>query len=59
MGDGAAPEIPDAVRHELSRRYQESYRVLTGRDLAPGALSVEEELERYAAVVREARSRGR
>ena len=54
MGDGAAPEIPDAVRHELSQRYLETYRILTGRDLVPGALSVEEEVEQYAAVVREA-----
>ena len=54
MGDGAAPEIPAAVRHELSQRYLETYRILTGRDLVPGALSVEEEVEQYAAVVREA-----
>ena len=59
MGDGAAPAIPDAVRHELSRRYLETYRILTGHDLEPGALSVEEELERYAAVVREAGYGGR
>ena len=59
MGDGAAPEIPDAVRHELSQRYLETYRILTGRDLVPGALSVEEEVEQYAAVVREAGYGGR
>jgi len=59
MGDGAAPEIPDAVRRELSQRYLESFRILTGRDLAPSALTLEEELERYAAVIREARSSGR
>jgi phosphoribosylaminoimidazole-succinocarboxamide synthase len=59
MGDGAAPEIPAAVRHELSQRYLETYRILTGRDLVPGALSVEEEVEQYAAVVREAGYDGR
>ena len=59
MGDGAAPEIPDAVRYELSQRYLESYRILTGRDLAPNALTLEEEVERYAAVIREARNGGR
>ena len=59
MGDGAAPAIPDAVRHELSQRYLETYRILTGRDLAPSALTLDEELERYAAVVREAGYYGR
>ena len=58
-GDGPAPEIPDALRHELAQRYLETYRILTGRDLAPCPLTVEEELERYAAVVREAGYGGR
>ena len=58
MGDGAPPAIPDAVRQELSLRYQEAYRLLTGHHLEPATLSLDEELEHYAAVVREVRAGG-
>ena len=58
MGDGAPPAIPDAVRQELSLRYQEAYRLLTGHRLEPATLSLDEELEHYAAVVREVRAGG-
>ena len=58
MGDGAPPAIPAAVRQELSLRYQEAYRLLTGHRLEPATLSLDEELEHYAAVVREVRAGG-
>jgi phosphoribosylaminoimidazole-succinocarboxamide synthase len=58
MGDGAPPAIPAAVRQELSLRYQEAYRLLTGHHLEPATLSLDEELEHYAAVVREVRAGG-
>ena len=58
MGDGAPPAIPAAVRQELSLRYQEAYRLLTGHHLERATLSVDEELEHYAAVVREVRAGG-
>ena len=52
QGDGAPPPIPETVRAELAQRYREVYRILTGAELAGAPLSVEEELARYAEVVR-------
>ena len=51
MGDGEPPPIPDAVRRELSERYREVYRILTGSELTRSTLTVEQELARYAEVI--------
>ena len=54
LGDGEPPAIPDAVRDELGQRYREAFRLLTGGELMPSALSEDEELAEYAAVIRAA-----
>ena len=53
-GDGDPPRIPDAVREALGERYREAFRLLTGAELEPSALSEQEELAEYAAVIRAA-----
>ena len=52
MGDGEPPEIPDHVREGLGERYREAFRLLTGAELVPSALSEQEELAEYAGVIR-------
>ena len=58
LGDGEPPAIPDAVRDELGQRYREAFRLLTGGELMPAALSEDEELAEYAAVIRAAGAGG-
>ena len=58
LGDGEPPAIPDAVRDELGQRYREAFRLLTGGELVPAALSEDEELAEYAAVIRAAGAGG-
>ena len=58
LGDGEPPAIPDAVRDELGQRYREAFRLLTGGELMPSALSEDEELAEYAAVIRAAGAGG-
>ncbi|MDE0230307.1 MAG: phosphoribosylaminoimidazolesuccinocarboxamide synthase [Spirochaetaceae bacterium] len=52
MGDGAPPEIPDDVRDGLGARYREAFRLLTGAELVPSALTEQDELAAYANLVR-------
>ena len=58
LGDGEPPTIPDAVRDELGQRYREAFRLLTGGELMPAALSEQDELAEYAAVIRAAGAGG-
>ena len=58
LGDGEPPAIPDAVRDELGQRYREAFRLLTGGELMPAALSEDEELAEYADVIRAAGAGG-
>ena len=53
MGDGEPPAIPDEVREALAQRYREAFRLLTGNELVPAALSEEQELAQYAASIRD------
>ena len=53
MGNGEAPEIPGHVRDGLGARYREAFRLLTGAELAPSALSEQDELAEYARVIRQ------
>ena len=52
LGDGEPPEIPDHVREELGERYREAFRLLTGTELVPSALSEQDELAEYADLIR-------
>ena len=58
MGDGEPPEIPDQVRDALGARYREAFRLLTGAELVPSALSEQDELAAYAGVLRAAGAGG-
>ncbi len=58
LGDGEPPAIPDAVRDELGQRYREAFRLLTGGELMQAALSEQDELAEYAAVIRAAGAGG-
>ena len=51
-GDGPPPEIPDDVREELGSRYREAFRLLTGAELVPSALTEQDELAAYADLIR-------
>ncbi len=59
LGDGEPPVIPDEVREGLAQRYREAFRLLTGSELVPATLSEEQELARYAAVIRDHGGDGR
>lgn len=44
-GDGHPPEIPDTVMHEVSRRYQEAFELITGTEFK--SLSLDSEAEKH------------
>lgn len=53
MGEGTAPDIPDSVREEVSRRYIEAYKAITGENFTKKALPFEAEREIVKKYIRE------
>jgi phosphoribosylaminoimidazole-succinocarboxamide synthase len=53
MGEGAAPDIPDSVREEVSRRYIEAYKAIIGENFTKKALPFEAEREIVKKYIRE------
>jgi phosphoribosylaminoimidazole-succinocarboxamide synthase len=54
-GDGEAPEIPDSVRTEVSRRYIEAFEAVTGEKFVPASLDTEAERKIVQSYIREHR----
>lgn len=55
MGDGPAPEIPDRIRGEVSRRYIEAYEAVMGGKFVPNSPSIEAEVKIVQSYISEHR----
>jgi phosphoribosylaminoimidazole-succinocarboxamide synthase len=52
MGDGTPPEIDEKIKTEISDRYKEAFRIITGEEFIPSALNEDEELKRIVAALK-------
>ena len=51
MGDGQPPEIPDVIKEELTTKYLEAYKLITGSALIMSETSYETEIDTYVTEI--------
>jgi phosphoribosylaminoimidazole-succinocarboxamide synthase len=53
QGDGRPPKIPDEVFYEVSRRYQQAFEAITGKEFTPQTVSEEAEKRKVLSFLSE------